>query len=94
MKSTLNLDIFPASNSERAIRVVFFGDEIERVCEFDPLTGRVVRELKEASVFPATHYAVGSDKLYQTIDQIQKDCDKEVQAFLDNGKFTNPICQI
>ena len=82
-----NLDIFPASNSERAIRVVFFGDEIERVCEFDPLTGRVVRELKEASVFPATHYAVGSDKLYQTIDQIQKDCDKEVQAFLDNGKF-------
>ena len=82
-----NLDIFPASNSERAIRVVFFGDEIERVCEFDPLTGRVIRELKEASVFPATHYAVGSDKLYQTIDQIQKDCDKEVQAFLDNGKF-------
>ena len=82
-----NLDIFPASNSERAIRVVFFGDEFERVCEFDPLTGRVVRELKEASVFPATHYAVGSDKLYQTIDQIQKDCDKEVQAFLDNGKF-------
>lgn len=82
-----NLDIFPASNSERAIRVEFFGDEIERVCEFDPLTGRVIRELKEASVFPATHYAVGSDKLYQTIDQIQKDCDKEVQAFLDNGKF-------
>lgn len=82
-----NLDIFPASNSERAIRVEFFGDEIERVCEFDPLTGRVIRELKETSVFPATHYAVGSDKLYQTIDQIQKDCDKEVQAFLDNGKF-------
>lgn len=82
-----NLDIFPASNSERAIRVEFFGDEIERVCEFDLLTGKITRELKEASVFPATHYAVGSDKLYETINKIQEDCDKEVQAFLDNGKF-------
>lgn len=71
-----NLDIFPASNSERAIRVEFFGDEIERVCEFDPLTGKITRELKEASVFPATHYAVGSDKLFETINKIQEDCDK------------------
>ena len=82
-----SLEIFPASSSETAIRVEFFGDEIDRICETDALTGRVIKELKQASIFPATHYAVGSERLNNALKQIQEDCDKEVQRFLDNGKF-------
>ena len=82
-----SLEIFPASSSETAIRVEFFGDEIDRICETDVLTGRVIKELKQASIFPATHYAVGSVRLNNALKQIQEDCDKEVKQFLDNGKF-------
>lgn len=82
-----SLEIFPASSSETAIRVEFFGDEIDRICETDALTGRVIKELKQASIFPATHYAVGSVRLNNALKQIQEDCDKEVKQFLDNGKF-------
>ncbi|MBO4412704.1 MAG: excinuclease ABC subunit UvrB, partial [Clostridia bacterium] len=82
-----SLEIFPASSSEHAIRVEFFGDEIDRICETDALTGRVVKELKQASIFPATHYAVGSERLNKALKQIQEDCDNEVKQFLENGKF-------
>lgn len=82
-----NLEIFPASTSEHAIRVEFFGDEIERICQFDPLTGNVISVLSTVSIFPATHFAIGSERLLKALDQIKNDCDKEVKRFLDNGKF-------
>ena len=82
-----SLEIFPSSSSEYAIRIEFFGDEIERICQIDPLTGSVLCTLKAASIFPATHFAIGSEKLKKALEQIQEDCDKEVKRFLDNGKF-------
>ena len=81
------LDIFPASSSEFAVRVEFFGDEIDRICEVEVITGRVVKELKHITIFPATHYAVGSERLNSTLKQIEIDCEKEVKEFLDNGKY-------
>ena len=81
------LDIFPASSSEFAVRVEFFGDEIDRICEVEVITGRVIKELKHITIFPATHYAVGSERLNSTLKQIEVDCEKEVKEFLDNGKY-------
>ena len=81
------LEIFPASNSEIAIRVEFFGDEIDRIFEEDALTGKIVSELKHAVVFPASHYAVGSQKLASSLALIARDLEDEVEAFRAEGKL-------
>ena len=81
------IDIFPASNTEVAIRVEFFGDEIDRITEINFLTGEAISELKHAVVFPASHYAVGSEKMKSALSMITKDMYDEVKAFEDAGKL-------
>lgn len=81
------VDIFPASNSETVIRVEFFGDEIERICETDYVTGNVISELNHAAIFPASHYAVGSEKLSFALDKIRKDMEEEVEDLKNQGKL-------
>ncbi len=81
------VEIFPASNSEVALRVEFFGDEIDRICEEDVVTGKIVSTLKHAVVFPASHYAVGSEKLEAALAMIAEDLDGEVKAFEQAGKL-------
>ena len=81
------LDVFPASNSETAIRIEFFGDEVDRICEIDALTGNVVNELEHVAIFPSGHYAVGSDKLENALEQIKNDMIEEVDALEKQGKL-------
>ena len=81
------VEIFPASNSELAIRVEFFGDEIESIGEEDVVTGKVVSCLKHAVIFPASHYAVGSERLASALSVIAEDLQGEVKAFEDAGKL-------
>ncbi|MDE7454154.1 MAG: excinuclease ABC subunit UvrB, partial [Clostridia bacterium] len=81
------VEIFPASNSEVAIRVEFFGDEIERICEEDALTGNIISQLKHVLIFPASQYAVGSDKMQSALAMIERDMHDEVKAFRDEGKL-------
>ena len=81
------IDIFPASNSEIAIRVEFFGDEIERICECEVVSGRIISELNHAVIFPATHYAVEQEKLQKTMCAITEDLRGEVKAFEERGKL-------
>ncbi len=81
------VEIFPAGNSEIAIRVEFFGDEIDRLCEEEVVTGKVTAELKHACIFPASHYAVGSAKMQAALAAIERDLDDEVKAFRDDGKL-------
>ncbi len=81
------VEIFPASNSEVAVRVEFFGDEIDRICEEDVVTGKIVSELKHAVIFPASHYAVGSERLEAALAMIEEDLQGEVKAFEDAGKL-------
>ena len=81
------VEIFPASNSEVAIRVEFFGDEIDRICEVDALTGNIISELKHVLIFPASQYAVGSDKMKTALSMIERDMHDEVKAFKDDGKL-------
>ncbi|MBR4407719.1 MAG: excinuclease ABC subunit UvrB [Clostridia bacterium] len=81
------LDIFPSSHSEIAVRIEFFGDEIDRITEFDALTGRKLNDLKHISIYPATHYVVGSEKMEKALAEIQNDCDQEVEEFKKQGKL-------
>ena len=81
------VDVFPASNTETAIRIEFFGDEIDRITEINFLTGEPINELKHAVVFPASHYAVGSEKMASALSMITRDMQDEVKAFEDAGKL-------
>lgn len=81
------VEIFPSSNTETVVRVEFFGDEIERICETDFVTGNVINELNHAAIFPASHYAVGSEKLKDALDRIRADMEREVQDLKDEGKL-------
>ena len=81
------VEIFPAGNSEIAIRVEFFGDEVDRLSEEEVVTGKIMAELKHACIFPASHYAVGSQKMQAALAAIERDLEDEVKAFRDDGKL-------
>lgn len=81
------VDIFPSSNTEIIIRVEFFGDTIERVCEAEFVSGKVISELKHAVIFPASHYAVEHEKLLKATAAIERDEEEEVRFFTDSGKL-------
>jgi len=81
------VDIFPADSSERAIRVEFFDDEIEKISEFEVVTGRVLNQLSHAAIFPASHYAVGSEKLSNALAQIKEDAIKQEDYFNKENKY-------
>ena len=81
------LEIFPASNSEVAIRIEFFGDEIEKIYEVEGLTGKRINELSHVAIFPASQYAVGTEKLHNALCMIEQDLQGEVRAFEQQGKI-------
>ena len=81
------LEIFPASYSEHAIRVQFWGDEVEKIQEIDALTGNVVANLLHTIIFPASQYVVEGVTMENALRQIREDMDVEVQDFLDTNKI-------
>ncbi|MBO5103281.1 MAG: DEAD/DEAH box helicase family protein, partial [Clostridia bacterium] len=81
------LDIFPAYSSEIAVRLEFFGDVIEKIYEFDPLTGKKISELEHFLLFPATHFGVSDENLAAALEQIQKDAEIAEQQFIEQGKL-------
>ncbi len=80
------VDVFPASQSELAIRVQFFGDEIERIYEFEPVSGKLINELKYVAIYPATHYAVGKARMDNALRQIEVDRLDAIKAFQMQNK--------
>ena len=81
------LDIFPSNQSELAIKVRFFGDEIEKIYNFEPVSGNLINELKIVSIYPATHYAVGRNRLDKAIEEIERDREKAIEEFTNQGKL-------
>ncbi|AZT90271.1 excinuclease ABC subunit UvrB [Caldicellulosiruptor changbaiensis] len=81
------LEIFPASNTDRAIRVEFFGDEIERITEFDVLTGEVIGRRNHVAIFPASHYVTTSEKLKRAIKSIEEELEQRLQELRSMGKL-------
>ncbi len=81
------LEVIPASSSDFLIRVDFFGDEVERICEIEQVTGRVVNTLKQTVIFPASHYAVETEIMKNALINIEKDMLKEVEELKAQGKL-------
>ena len=81
------IDIFPANQSEMAIKVQFFGDEIEKIYTFDPLTGNLINQLKHVAIYPATHYAVGRERMENALQQIEQDRENAIKEFETNSKY-------
>lgn len=81
------VEIFPAYSSDKAIRVEFFGDEIDRISEVNVVTGTVLRYLNHAAIYPASHYVVSKEKMAKAIDDIRAECEERVKFFEDNGKL-------
>ena len=81
------VEIFPANSTDTAIRVEFFGDEIDRICETDVLTGKVKAVLQHAAIFPASHYVVGDEKIEAAIRDIEDELAERVAYFTANNKL-------
>ena len=81
------VEIFPASSSEKAIRVEFFGDEIDRISEINTLTGEILRHLSYTAIFPANHYVVSSEKREAALNQIHEEMIDRVEFFKSQGKL-------
>lgn len=81
------VEIFPASSGDKAIRVEFFGDEIDRISEIHVVTGEVLRVLSYVAIYPATHYAVSDDKREAAIAEIFREMNERVAYFQSENKF-------
>ncbi|MBQ2901681.1 MAG: excinuclease ABC subunit UvrB [Agathobacter sp.] len=81
------VEIFPANNSDKAIRVEFFGDEIDRITEIDVLTGEIKAQLNHAAVFPASHYVVPMEKIHAACDNIEAELAERVKYFKGEDKL-------
>lgn len=77
------VEIYPANSTDTALRVEFFGDEIDRISEINVVTGEIVRFLNHAAVFPASHYIVGKEKMRDAIEEIKEELDERIKYFKD-----------
>ena len=81
------VEIYPAYYKDKAIRVEFFGDEIDRISEFHPLTGVVNRVLNHIAIYPASHYVTTKDKMDKAISEIRKEMEEQVKYFTDHDQL-------
>ena len=81
------VEIYPAYYKDRAVRVEFFGDEIDRITEFNPISGAAMRNLSHVAIYPASHYVTPKEKMASAIDRIRVECDARVKEFEAAGKL-------
>ena len=81
------IDIVPVNEKAHAIRIELFGDEVDRICTFDPLTGVVIQNKKTISIFPASHFVTGSEKMEEAIRRIEAELQDRLKVLLDNNKL-------
>lgn len=81
------IEIFPVYSSDTAVRIEFFGDEVDRICEVNPLTGAVKNTVSHVAVYPASHYVISPDKLERSLKQIAEEMEHSVAEFEKQGKL-------
>ncbi len=81
------VEIFPAGATDTAIRVEFFGDEVDRISEFNPLTGNVTSTISHAAIYPASHYVISREKMSGAIGEIERELEERIKYFKDNDKL-------
>ncbi len=81
------VEVMRADNNDKGLRIEFFGDEIDKISEFDLVTSRAINTLEHANIFPASHYVVNSESMQKALDQISKDMLIQVKYFEEKGKL-------
>lgn len=81
------VEIFPASRDEQCLRVEFFGDEIDRIREMNPLTGEIIADREHVSIFPASHFVTRDEKLQKAIVNIEAELEQQLEKFREEGKL-------
>lgn len=81
------VEIYPAYSAGKVIRVEFFGDEIDRITEIDPLTGELLAVVKHAAVYPASHYIVSADKIKIATEELERELEQRIAYFTEQGKL-------
>lgn len=81
------VDIFPASSDSSALRIEFFGDDIDRICEVNPLTGEIVTDTDKVTIFPATHFLTNDDRMKQALEGIEKELKERLEELRAQGKL-------
>ncbi len=81
------VDIFPASSDSSALRIEFFGDDVDRICEFNPLTGEIINDTDRVTIFPATHFLTNDDRMKQALEGIEKELKERLEELRSQGKL-------
>ena len=81
------LELVPISEHGKALRIDFFGDTIDRICEFDTLTGTITRNLKSVTIFPASHFVTSEEKLKIAVENIKEELEQQLEHFKQNNKL-------
>lgn len=81
------LEIFPAASGDKIIRVEFFGDEIDRISEINPLTGELISVLKHTAIYPASHYIVSKEKMQAAVKELERELEERLDFYRKNGKL-------
>ena len=81
------IDVIPVNERKNGIRIELFGNEVDRICEFDTLTGNIIKVLKNITIFPASHFVTGEEKLKEAIKRIEEEKDKQIKFFKEKGKL-------
>ena len=81
------VDIFPASSDSSALRIEFFGDDVDRICEFNPLTGEIITNTDKVTIFPATHFLTNDDRMKQALEGIEKELKERLEELRAQGKL-------
>ena len=81
------VEVYPVYSNDTAIRIEFFGDEIDRLCEINPLTGEIKSTLSHVAIYPASHYVVGHDKMERAIGEIHAEMEQRAEEFTRAGKL-------
>lgn len=81
------VEVWPAYAENMAFRVEFFGDEIDRLCEINPLTGAAVRDVQHIAIYPASHYVTTREKMQRAVTELERELEERVQWFEEHGKF-------
>ncbi len=81
------IELIPAYERKNGIMIEFFGDEVDRICEFDVVTGAILKEKKSVSIFPASHFVTSDEKLKLAVKNIKEELDERLKYFLDNNKL-------
>ena len=81
------VEVFPSDTSDKAVRIEYFGDEIDRICEINPVTGNIISQLSHTAFFPASHHVVSAEKIDAAVKELDRELAERIEYFTENHKL-------